>query len=102
MKLIPFVTALAGAAAMAGSAAAEMDYHGFDPETIDALNAAMEEPLTSEILGILSGYTDIEACGGEAVANKIIPEGWEERIDKAPSVLRASAKRCSTSPPKAR
>lgn len=83
MKFIPFMTALAGAAAIAGSASAQMDYHGFDPETVDALNERLETPLTSEALATLSNHAGIEACGGSKAVTATPPDGWEARLASA-------------------
>ena len=70
-------------AALALPAAAEMDYHGFKPETIDALNEKLETPLTEEALAVLSSHTDIEACGGSNSVAMNPPEGWGERVENA-------------------
>lgn len=71
----------AASAALAGTAAAQMDYHGFDQETVDALNERLEKPLTSEQLEILAPHRDIEVCGGQSVVEKLAPEGWDARVE---------------------
>lgn len=68
-------------AAFAGAATAQMDYHGFNPETVDALNERLNEPLSSEQLEILSGHRDIEVCGGASIVELLAPEGWDARVE---------------------
>lgn len=75
-KIIAFTTA---SAALAGTAAAQMDYHGFDKETVDALNARILEPLKSEELEVLAPHRGIEACGGTSSVDMLVPEGWDAR-----------------------
>lgn len=79
--LSKILTVTAAAAALCGAASAQMDYHGFKKETVDALNARLNTPLTSEALSILAKHRDIEACGGTSVVSMQTPEGWQERLD---------------------
>ncbi|RIJ24324.1 hypothetical protein D1224_08800 [Henriciella barbarensis] len=73
----------AASAALAGTAAAQMDYHGFDPETVDALNERILEPLKSEQLEILAPHRGIEACGGTSSVDMLVPDGWDVRAAAA-------------------
>lgn len=73
------LTMSAAAAALCGAASAEMDYHGFNKETVDTLNDRLQSPITSEQLEILSAHRDIEICGGGSAVDKLTPEGWDER-----------------------
>jgi hypothetical protein len=76
-------TLAAAASILAGAANAQMDYHGFDKETVDALNEKMEQPLNSEQLEVLSAHRDLEVCGGSASVAFSPPEGWDSREDGA-------------------
>lgn len=79
-KILAFTAA---SAALAGTAAAQMDYHGFNPETVDALNERLLEPLTSEQLEILAPHRGIEACGGTSGVEMLKPESWDGRAEGA-------------------
>ena len=82
-KLTKIIAFTAASAALSGTAAAQMDYHGFNPETVDALNERLLEPLTSEQLEVLAPHRDIEVCGGTSSVQMLMPEGWEERAASA-------------------
>lgn len=87
MQNLPkILTVSAAAAALCGAASAQMDYHGFDKKTVDTLNERMETPLTGEQLEILAEHRDIEVCGGVSVVDKLMPEGWEDRLAGAAEV----------------
>ena len=69
--------------ALAGTAVAQIDYNGFNPETVDALNERLLEPLTSEQLEVLAPHRGIEACGGTSGVEMLKPEGWDGRAEGA-------------------
>ncbi|WP_300377941.1 hypothetical protein [Henriciella sp.] len=77
------VTACSAALMGSASAQADFDYHGFNPETIDALNERMEEPITSPMLEALSAHTGIEACQGDQAVEMNPPDGWDARMANA-------------------
>lgn len=83
MKLFPLTTILAASTLLAGAAHADMEYHGFDKETVDALNERLEVPLTGDVLAVLSQNTDIEACGGTKTVTMQTPDGWDDRVEDA-------------------
>ncbi|HIK64973.1 MAG TPA: hypothetical protein EYG02_08080 [Henriciella marina] len=82
-KLTKILAFTAASAALAGSAAAQMDYHGFKPETVDALNERLEAPITLEQLEVLAPHRDIEVCGGASSVGMLAPEGWDARVATA-------------------
>ena len=83
MKLTPSIAVLSISLLAAGTAHADMDYHGFNKETVDALNERLAEPLTGEVLAVLSQHTDIEPCGGTKTVTMQTPDGWDARIESA-------------------
>ncbi len=83
MQISRLVAATAATAMLAGPAMAQMDYHGFKPETVDALNERLETPLSSEALATLSQNRDIEVCGGANAVSVMPVEGWDARVANA-------------------
>ncbi len=83
MKLTRLIAAAACTTTLAGGARAQDDYHGFDPETVDALNERLETRLTPNVLEAMSQSTSIDACGGPQETEMNPPEGWNERLDSA-------------------
>ncbi|MGB3626496.1 MAG: energy transducer TonB [Henriciella sp.] len=81
LPLIPIL--FAASTTLAGTAAADTDYHGFKAETVEALNERLETPLTGETLAILSQHTGIEACGGSQAVAQTPPDGWAARAETA-------------------
>ena len=68
---------------LGGIATAQENYHGFKPETVDALNERLKTPLTESDLEVLSHSTAIKPCGGEQPVVMSPPEGWEIRLEDA-------------------
>ena len=84
MKLTPIISTLAAGTMLAGAAHADLeDYHGFNPEVVDALNERLEQPLTGDTLAALSDHVGIEACGGSNTVEMQTPDGWETRMQAA-------------------
>ncbi|KCZ54163.1 hypothetical protein HY29_15585 [Hyphomonas beringensis] len=83
MKLSHILTTAACSLALAGTALAQEDYHGFDPETVDALNARLEAPLSDDVLEVLSQSTSIQPCGGEQVVSMSPSDDWTSRASSA-------------------
>ena len=73
MKLTPIIIALTSGTLLGRAAHADMDYHGFDEETVDALNERLETPLTGEALAVLSQFRGLEACGGDKTVQMQAP-----------------------------
>ncbi|RAN37005.1 energy transducer TonB [Hyphomonas pacifica] len=83
MKPSHILIAAACSLALAGSGLAQEDYHGFDPETVDALNAKLETPLNENMLEVLSQSTSIEPCGGTQAVSMSPPDAWTTRESSA-------------------
>jgi outer membrane biosynthesis protein TonB len=81
LKFTHLLAAAVCAIPLAGAAHAEKDYHGFKPETVDALNEKLQTPLTESALEVLSHSTEIEPCGGTQAITMNPPDGWEARLE---------------------
>ena len=81
MKFSHLLAAAVCAIPLAGAAHAEKNYHGFKPETVDALNEKLQTPLTESALEVLSHSTEIEPCGGTQAITMNPPDGWEARLE---------------------